>query len=148
LNTSSSVINNCVFRDNFSAFVGGAILSEFSNIYLVNNTFYKNSSANHGGGIIISSDEQLLIHNNIFYMNSSQTGDSRIEIVPIGTAEIDTAFNFLAFGSLNPNFISDSNLHLSNSSSCINAGNPDPVFNDVNGSRNDQGAYGGPTGDW
>jgi parallel beta-helix repeat protein len=34
--------------------------------------------------------------------------------------------------------------HLLPTSPCINAGNPDPSFNDVDGSRNDIGAYGGP----
>jgi parallel beta-helix repeat protein len=31
-------------------------------------------------------------------------------------------------------------------SPCINAGDPDPLYNDYDGSRNDMGAYGGPTG--
>ena len=31
---------------------------------------------------------------------------------------------------------------------CIDAGNPDPIFNDPDGSRNDIGAFGGPLGDW
>ena len=31
---------------------------------------------------------------------------------------------------------------------CIDAGNPDPVFNDPDGSQNDIGAYGGPLGGW
>jgi hypothetical protein len=39
-------------------------------------------------------------------------------------------------------------LTLSSSSPAINAGNPDVQYNDVNGGRNDLGAYGGPEGDW
>ena len=45
-------------------------------------------------------------------------------------------------------FIDENNLKLQLSSPCIDNGNPDPAFNDVDGSRNDQGAYGGPNGDW
>ena len=30
----------------------------------------------------------------------------------------------------------------------IDAGNPDPSFDDPDGSRNDMGAYGGPYGSW
>jgi hypothetical protein len=33
---------------------------------------------------------------------------------------------------------------LQDTSPCIDAGNPDPVFNDPDGTRNDMGAYGGP----
>jgi hypothetical protein len=36
------------------------------------------------------------------------------------------------------------NYHLASGSSCINAGNPSPEYNDRDGSRNDIGAYGGP----
>jgi PKD repeat protein len=34
---------------------------------------------------------------------------------------------------------------LQTGSLCIDAGNPDAIYNDVDGSRNDMGAYGGPT---
>lgn len=33
-------------------------------------------------------------------------------------------------------------------SQCIDAGHPDALFDDVDGTRNDMGAYGGPYGDW
>ncbi|MHC4661693.1 MAG: hypothetical protein ACYS8W_08380 [Planctomycetota bacterium] len=35
-------------------------------------------------------------------------------------------------------------LHLRSYSQCIDAGDPDPSYNDRNASRNDMGAYGGP----
>jgi hypothetical protein len=39
------------------------------------------------------------------------------------------------------------NYRLSPNSPCVNTGNPDPQYNDVDGSRNDIGAYGGPYAD-
>ena len=35
---------------------------------------------------------------------------------------------------------------LSEESPCIDAGDPNPVYNDIDGTRNDMGAYGGPSG--
>ena len=49
-----------------------------------------------------------------------------------------------------PQFI-DPNLGdftIRDSSPMIDAGNPDSAHNDVDGSRNDMGAYGGPNGSW
>jgi len=45
--------------------------------------------------------------------------------------------------SLDPQFAGGTpfNYHLRNSSPCINAGNPDPAYNDPDGSRNDMGCY-------
>ncbi len=47
---------------------------------------------------------------------------------------------------LNPQFENYDlqNYHLQPTSPCLDAGNPDPIYNDVDGSRNDMGAYGGP----
>jgi hypothetical protein len=57
-------------------------------------------------------------------------------------------FNFLAPDSINPQFISSTDFHLQENSPCKDAGNPSSEFNDSDGSRNDQGAYGGPGRNW
>ena len=49
---------------------------------------------------------------------------------------------------MDPLFVSNRDFHLSENSPCKNAGNPEPEYNDFDGTRNDQGAYGGPGGDW
>ncbi|MCK4311361.1 MAG: hypothetical protein KAW88_01350 [Candidatus Cloacimonetes bacterium] len=38
--------------------------------------------------------------------------------------------------------------HLQTGFPCIDAGNPDPQYNDPDATRNDMGAYGGQCGDW
>ena len=52
--------------------------------------------------------------------------------------------------SVAPRFVSAAtrNFTLLATSPSVNAGNPDAAYNDVNGTRNDQGAYGGPGGTW
>lgn len=49
-----------------------------------------------------------------------------------------------------PLFVDPSNhdYHLRDSSPCRQAGHPDADFNNVDGTRNDLGAYGGPLGEW
>lgn len=42
----------------------------------------------------------------------------------------------------------DEDLHLGSASVSSNAGNPSTAYYDTDGSRNDQGAYGGPSGGW
>jgi hypothetical protein len=88
------------------------------------------------------------IQNNIFFDNTSSYGDTRIELAAGDSSGFNQQYNFLPFGNQNPRFISNENLHLQDVSPCIDMGNPDPVFNDTDDSRNDQGAYGGPLGNW
>lgn len=49
---------------------------------------------------------------------------------------------------LDPLFIGYDDYHLQSGSPCIDAGHPDPQYNDPDGTRNDMGAYGGPNGNW
>jgi hypothetical protein len=57
-------------------------------------------------------------------------------------------YNYIATDNMNPFFISENNFRLIFASPCRNAGNPAPEFNNTDGSSNDQGAYGGPYGNW
>jgi hypothetical protein len=145
--TNSEIINN-IFYYNEGVDYGGAILSQNSNNKIINNTFYKNYSLNFGGGLVLADPVYEEIQNNIFYDNFSYHGDPRIAIISGDTANVFQQYNFLAFGNMNPQFKSTSDFHLSEISPCKNAGNPDPQYDDFDGTRNDQGAYGGPGGNW
>jgi len=137
-----------IFRDNQAEAFGGAIISYNSESVIVNNTFYKNYSHNHGGGLVIYESKNDSIQNNIFFQNSGILGDPRISIVSSDSSNYYLAYNFLSIDSPDPKFISENDLRLSEYSVCIDNGNPQDVFSDFNGTRNDQGAYGGPFGDW
>ncbi len=150
ISNSSVIVVNSVFHKNTADNFGGAILSENSSNQIINNTFYKNVSYNFGGGIVIDNPVNEEIQNNIFFDNISyfNQGDPGIALLSGDTTNISEQYNFLAFGTMDPLFISTQDFHLQQISPCIDSGNPDEVFHDADGSRNDQGAYGGPGGDW
>jgi|GEM_PF-1634764 len=56
---------------------------------------------------------------------------------------LDLLFTGIGNISQNPLFIDPltANYHLQSTSPCIDAGNPDPIYNDPDGTRNDMGAY-------
>jgi hypothetical protein len=148
IENSNVVITNNIFYKNESVVYGGAILSEKSSNKIINNTFYKNYCLNYGGGIVLIDPVMEEIQNNILFDNHSYLGDPRIEIISGDSVNVILNYNFLAFDEMNPLFVSSTDFHLSEDSPCIDAGNPEPEYNDFNGSRNDQGAYGGPDGNW
>jgi len=148
LSNTNSEIMYTVFFYNESVVYGGAILSQSSSNRIINNTIVGNFCLNFGGGIVIVDPVYEEIQNNIFYENFSYLGDPRIELVSGNSINIFEQYNFLDTVSQNPLFISDLDFHLQFDSPCKDAGNPDPEFNDTDGSRNDQGAYGGPGGNW
>jgi len=145
---SGAVIKNNIFRDNDAEIYGGAMFLQNSNAVIINNSIYRNTCFNYGGGVVLWDPLTTEIQNNIFFNNLSFTGDNRISIVEGDSSNITEQYNYLAFGSMNPMFNSSDDLHLSTGSPCINKGNPALEYNDVNGTRNDQGAFGGPLGDW
>jgi len=119
-----------------------------SEIVVINNTFFNNQSVNFGGGLVVAEQVSSNIQNNIFFENVGSAGDPRIAILSGGADNYIEQFNFLAQGDMDPLFRSREDLHLSLGSPAIDMGNPAPEFNDWDGSRNDQGAYGGPGGNW
>ena len=145
---SQSLITNNLFINNYSIDLGGALISSASSNTIVNNTFYGNTSANFAGGLLLIGPVEDIVQNNIFYSNTSTTGDPRIALLDTASGHYVTQYNFLEGGGINPDFMSTTDFHLLGSSPCIDAGNPDSQYNDADGTRNDQGAYGGPLGKW
>jgi hypothetical protein len=147
LEQSQSIITNNLFINNYAVGFGGAVLSFSSSNKIINNTFYHNSSNNYAGGLLLLAPVIDSVQNNIFYANTNASGDPRITFYQTDSSHYVAQYNFLPAGN-NPNFVSTTDFHLMQTSPCINTGNPDPRYNDVNGTRNDQGAYGGPFGNW
>lgn len=126
-----------------------------SNVEFINNTFIVKGSSGAAASLI--GGNSVLV-NNIFAGYPSQNGYIRsIGFSPGGTYSVEYndlwGFNGDQKDSLsstnisvNPQFKdpAKNNFQLLPGSGCINKGNPASRYNDVNGSRNDIGAYGGP----
>ncbi|HQV31732.1 MAG TPA: right-handed parallel beta-helix repeat-containing protein, partial [Calditrichia bacterium] len=148
LERSDFTIQNCIFWNNSAFYYGGAALIDSSRGTFVNNTVFQNQCNNVGGGVVMAFGT-LDFQNNIFYQNSATTGDPRLAFLTTDSSEVVTnAYNFLVLGGTNPMLDVTDNLRLLTGSPCKDAGNPDGIYQDADGSRNDQGAYGGPRSDW
>jgi hypothetical protein len=145
---SKLIFKNNIVSNNIAEVWGGAIMSELSDISVINNTFYQNYSGNNCGGILVYDPVKTELQNNIFYKNSCRLGDFNFLYLSTDSTNLIEQYNYLAFGAMDPKFISATDFKLSQSSPCINSGNPDSSYNDEDGSVNDQGAYGGSLGNW
>ncbi len=164
---SNPKLNNVKIIGNKAFYWGGGIYCiDHSSPSLVNVTVTENTAIDStGGGIYCISSNPNLI-NSILWNNSPNEiyffkgpGSSSITVsysdIQGGEAGIETSDKDFVYWlndniDTNPLFVNaeQGDVHLRLSSPCIDAGNPDPQYNDADGSRNDMGAYGGPNGDW
>jgi hypothetical protein len=116
-----------------------------------NSTFYQNLTA------VSNSTTVMTIMNNIFANNTTAISSTDIATTNItyncffGNVTDGKIGDILTNVTGNPLFVSPAILdfHLKEGSPCIDAGDPNPLQNDIidNTSRNDMGAYGGPNSD-
>jgi len=145
---SEAEITNNIFRDNYALVHGAGLLSFQSQSSIFNNTFYNNYCVNCGAVLSVLIPNYDSIQNNIFYNNFAQGTCDQFYYSIQDTSNYLIQYNFNALNNPDSKFIDTEELRLNDDSPCKNAGNPDVAFNDINGTRNDQGAYGGPDGDW
>ena len=139
---------NTIFKENEAISMGGALLLVQSRSRVINNTFYKNFSQNVGGALVLFNPVFDDLQNNIVFQNRSDQGDPRLEIMHAGADSYRNQYNFLAVSEPDPLFRSEADLRLQPGSPCRDQGNPAPEFRDPDSTRNDQGAFGGPLGNW
>lgn len=128
--TGTQVINNTVVDNNDN----GIWCYNGANATIKNNIFKGNStgiSASHGSVPLISFNN---VWNNRWLNYDSQSGG--IAAAGPGDIAADPFFDTAA----TPPFA------LLAGSPCINAGDPNPIYNDRDSTRNDMGAFGGPSG--
>lgn len=147
---SARIANNVIWRNKASGY-GGAMMCHESYCTIVNDTVIGNAAI-YGGGIFFDRGSIRII-NTILWQNTDDlysgwfSPASRPDHSDIGDAD---------FRGVNGNISTDplfadaekGDFRLSADSPCIDAGNPDPLYDDSDGSTNDIGAYGGPNSDY
>ncbi|MBF0498125.1 MAG: right-handed parallel beta-helix repeat-containing protein [Deltaproteobacteria bacterium] len=166
--SSGLVANNLIANNVATNDAGGICIysgqNGVSSPMVVNNTIVNNQIGNTsdksaGGGIRVDNSTPVIM-NNIIAGHSTGAG--------IGAnnagAKSSNSYNnmwgnqatyvYVTAGvgatESSPGFISTNgkDYHLLNSSSCLKKGNPDAAYNNLDGTRNQQGMYGGPNADW
>ncbi len=154
VNWSSTKIENNIFYGEISGLGNG--ISTYSSIDTIANNIFVN--LNYG---IRFRHVQEITENHPQVINNVFTNCfTPIVIIDRDSTEVDVQYNvFYDNDSSNVNcFLDSTNLfvdplfadtlyHLYANSLLIDAGNPDPVYDDIDGSRNDIGLWGGPWGE-
>lgn len=135
-------IYNSIIVDNSALFDGDGIFINDGHGEIINNTIIRNDV------VIDGNCENLLLRNNIFFYSApdiSFIDQSDQDSVIVDYSRFDFELPF-ASNSItnNPLFIDLDDFEFSKNSPCSDAGHPDEQYNDIDGSRNDMGAYGGP----
>lgn len=152
-------VDNNIVADNWTNADGGGFYIRYDCTDLNNNTIVDNSADSSGGGVYIlnygGSDypslRNAIIWGNESYRDSSVGLLSASTLVDIYYSDIQGGWPGTGNIDQDPLF-SDSLYHLAASSPCVDAGDPDPAYNDQcfppsqGTERNDMGAYGGPLG--
>ena len=180
---SSPIITNSIFCNNH-ANSGGAIYVTKSSPTLTNVTIADNKALTNGGAITLEKDYQITIENSIIWANEAQNGStlaisssSLLDSILFDYSDIDTTNPNWLFSSgqahiswgpgilcTDPLFTNEYNCSytLQEESPCIDSGDPNPIYNDIEDPenlgyalrpakgtlRNDMGAYGGNGGIW
>ncbi|MCB9743305.1 MAG: putative metal-binding motif-containing protein [Alphaproteobacteria bacterium] len=162
-------LNNAVLAFNSASTDGGA-LHVLTGTALVTNATIDHNGATNGGGALVGSGGSLELLNSLLTNNSSGnglTGETGAAVsVQYSGSYLNTPATYSNLSS-DPNadasnteifidymsVVDDGDVlnddhHLTSTSPVIDLGHPAAEFNDVDGTRNDMGAYGGPDGEW
>jgi len=141
------VIANSVVTKNIAENDVGGIYIREGNPILCNNTIVENQNERMSiSGLASYSDETTTVINCIIWNNAG----NNIYISSQGTANVtfcNIPGGYPGTGNMNsdPQFIdpAGNNYQLNPGSPCIDSGDPATIYNDLNGTRNDMGAFGG-----
>lgn len=165
------IYNNIIVGNEGGDFAGGISFRLSGTLILENNVIVGNSANIFGGGIFLDNVVNALVQNNIIAFNYPHGLHAFYSYTNL-TNQYNCLFSYSSINSgnnyagsavpglgeivANPLFVnftddgdwSNDDYHLQEGSPCRNAGNPAANYNDADGSVNDIGVYGGPSGKW
>ncbi len=164
-----AILNNIVAYNRALEFDGGGVWVGNLTIggELTNNTIVGNSALFNGGGLRVASGTLPLLNNIIAFnaassganVHVSESGEVQSEynlfhdalggdgVVGMSTTETDLNLDPLFVNDPEDGVAADDDYHLSEGSPASDSGHPDSRYDDLDGSRNDRGAFGGPLGE-
>ena len=147
--TFTTLYDNLIIS-NSATDAGGGIYTRYETSRIYNNTLV-NNVAYRGGGIYVITFSYLppVVNNSIVWGNDAPTGPEMYLEASVGsTATVtysDVQGGWTGIGNLNQNpvFVNSmwSDYRLQWGSPCIDSGDPNPVYNDPDGTRADMGAF-------
>ena len=165
-------LTSCVLSGNVSTGSGGGLFNMgTSNATMTNCTLSDNSADGSGGGVYCSyATAGVTVLNCILWGNSDSSGNGESSQIRISTGPPVVVVDYSCIEGLSgglggtgnigddPWFVDadgaddvvgteDDDVHLLEDSPCIDTGHPALEYQDIDGSRNDMGAYGGPFGE-
>jgi enterochelin esterase-like enzyme len=156
---SDAQIRNSLIKNNKAMNGGGISISEnpgSGTPVVINNTIVNNRASGFGGGIY-NNGSILSVANSIIWENSASIDQQISGGLIVQYSNVESGYDGEGNISQDPLFADTVNYYLSSNSPCIDSGNPDLIYNDIedannldsalfpamSGLRNDMGAYGG-----
>ena len=143
----NSVIEPTIRNNIINARDIGIGIPSAGNPEIINNTVIV--SGNEGFSLFLGSSQRKVENNICVSKYGVSSGNALSEVTNYNDLWCKVPANFILQATnilLDPKFVNEdvSDYQLLPDSPCKDAGNPDPIYNDVDGTRNDMGAYGGP----
>jgi len=140
--------NNLIYSNVTSGNPGGYLirgtinLSQNNSLALINNTIVNNAEPVRISGNF-QIDSCIIRDNGGFENRTTWDGDTNHSNIYLSGGAVAAGTGNI---NVDPDFenVANSDFHLKSSSFCKDAGDPEPRQNDIDGTRNDMGAYGGP----
>ena len=143
---ANPVLSNVLIYNNYASYYGGGIVFHGTITQLSNLTVYGNSAESFGGGIYTTAGSGVLfldILNSVFHNNSPEQINESSGTLLVTYSDIQNGWPGIGNIDNDPLFADslNSDFNLSENSPCIDAGDPDPQYDDPDGTRNDMGAF-------